>query len=119
MPKPNEIVNRSFDFARMVVQSWRVLREKKEYDLGRQFLRSGTSIGANIQEAQSALTKKEFIAKMSIAAKEANETDYWIRLLYSEGILESNENVQKMKSEIVELQRMLTSIIKTAQKSGL
>ena len=118
MPKPNEIVNRSFEFARMVVQSWRILREKKEFDLGRQFLRSGTSIGANIQEAQSALTKKEFIAKMSIAAKEANETYYWIRLLHSEGILESNGHLQKMRSEIVELQRMLTSIIKTAQRNN-
>lgn len=119
MPKPNEIVNLSFEFARMVVQSWRILREKKEFDLGRQFLRSGTSIGANIQEAQSALTKKEFIAKMSIAAKEANETDYWIRLLAVEGILHPNEHLKKLRSEICELQRMLTAIIKTAQKGNV
>jgi four helix bundle protein len=115
--RENEIVSRSFEFSRLVILCWRGLREKKEYDLGRQLLRAGTSIGANIQEAQSALTKKEFIAKMSISAKEARETDYWIRLLLAEGILDRNELHSKLESEIVAIQRMLTSIIKTAQSN--
>ena len=116
--KENEIVVRSFEYARMVIQCCRMLRQNREYDLASQLLRSGTSIGANVQEAQAALTKKEFVSKMSIAAKEARESGYWIRLLSSEGLLDNAPARDKLHSEIIALQKILTSIIKTAQEKG-
>ena len=116
--RENPIVDRSFEYARMVIQCCRILRQNREYDLASQLLRSGTSIGANVHEAQAALTKKEFISKMSIAAKEARETNYWIRLLSSEGLLEPYPLNVRLQEEIEALQRMLTSIIKTAQEKG-
>ena len=115
--RENGIEERSFEFAGQIVRCCRHLRKNKEYDLARQLLRSGTAIGANVQEAQAALTKREFIAKMSIAAKEARETDYWLRLLSVQGILDSVPAREQLLTEIVAIQKILTSIIKTAQKN--
>ena len=111
------IEQRSFEFAGLVVHSCRILFRNHDYDLARQLLRAGTSIGANVHEAQAALTKREFIAKMSIAAKEARETDYWLRLLASQGILDSVPARDQLLTEIVTIQKILTSIIKTAQQN--
>ena len=88
----NIIENRSFDFAVRVVKLYRLLtEEKKEYVLSKQFLKSGTSIGANIAEAQKAQSSADINAKMNIALKEANETDYWLRLLYKTEYLNKKE----------------------------
>ena len=76
-----KIDERTFDFALKVVDLYKYLTENKEYVLSKQMLRSGTSIGANIQEAQAAQSKADFVSKMSIASKEARETKYWLRLL--------------------------------------
>jgi four helix bundle protein len=80
--KENVIKTKSFDFAVRVVNLYKwLITEQKEFVLSKQCLRSGTSIGANVEEADSGQSKKDFIAKMSIALKEAKETHYWLRLL--------------------------------------
>ena len=79
----NIIVDKSFDFAVRIVNLNKYLNnEQKEYVLSKQLLRSGKSIGANVSEAERAQSKADFISKMSIALKEANETNYWLKLLY-------------------------------------
>lgn len=90
-------------------------QSKKEFILSKQLLRSGTSIGANITEAQRGQSKADFAAKMSIALKEAYETDYWIRLLYKTEYLNEAEYAS-LDTEIKELISILISICKTATK---
>ncbi len=85
---------------------------KKEYTLSKQLLKSGTSIGANVAEAQRAQSKADFAAKMSIALKEAYETEYWLRLLYSTEYLSQRE-YESMDSEIREIIYILMSICKS------
>lgn len=90
--------------------------EKKEFILSKQLLRSGTSIGANIAEAEVAISKKDFLAKMYIAFKECSETKYWLDLLYStEYITEKEYN--SIVSECEELLKLLTTITKTAKST--
>ncbi|MFQ6614921.1 MAG: four helix bundle protein [Fidelibacterota bacterium] len=86
------IQKRSFDFSLKIVNLYKHLRyDQKEYVLSKQILRSGTSIGANIEEAYAAQSKKDFISKMNIALKEARETYYWLRLLKESGYIAENE----------------------------
>ena len=83
MKRENIVKIKSFDFAIDIVNLYKDLTEnKKEYVMSRQLLKSGTSIGANVREAEFAQSKLDFISKMSISLKEANETDYWLELLY-------------------------------------
>jgi len=79
--KGNLIQDRSFEFALEVIKLYKLLQQEKEYVISRQLLRSGTSIGANVTEAEAAQSKKDFLSKMSIASKEARETKYWLNLL--------------------------------------
>ena len=110
---------KSFAFAIKVVESAKEVRAKhREYDITSQFVRSGTSVGANVSEAQKAQTKKEFIAKMSIASKEANEVCYWIRLMTETGYLDGTKS-KELISLAEELVRILTSIVKTSQEKTL
>ena len=81
MKTENKILELSFDFSLQMISLYKILVEHREYVLSRQLLRSGTSIGANIEEAGAAQSRKDFISKMSIASKEARETRYWLRLL--------------------------------------
>ena len=81
MKTENKIVSLTFDFSLEIIRLYKILVERKEYVISKQLLRSATSIGANVEEANAAQTKKDFIAKMSIASKEARETKYWLRLL--------------------------------------
>lgn len=90
--------------------------EKKEFILSKQLLRSGTSIGANIRESEHAQSKADFIHKLSISLKEANETDYWIDLLFETKYL-SQSDFDFLKPKIIELLKLLTSIINTSKKS--
>lgn len=115
--KENLVVEKSFDFAVMTVGLCRhLVSEHKEFVLSRQLLKSGTSIGANVNEAQAAQSKADFVAKMSIASKEAREACYWLRLLCESGFLErKNSQVQSLIRQSDELTRLLTSIVKTAQ----
>jgi len=111
--KNNPVLEKSFAFALKVVELYKLLNtEKKEFVMSRQLLKAGTSIGANIREADSAISKKEFIAKIQIALKEASETEYWLLLLQASHYLEQDEQIIK---EVRELLRLLTAIIKTAK----
>ena len=108
------IADKSFEFAVRIVNLCKHLRyKKKEFVLSKQLLRSGTSIGANVSEGQRAQSKADFLAKMSIALKEANETHYWLRLLYRTEYLTKSE-FQSIESDADELLRILTAICKTA-----
>ncbi|MEA1983136.1 MAG: four helix bundle protein [Campylobacterota bacterium] len=115
--KDNIILDKSFTFAIRVVKLYKHLcDDKKEYVLSKQLLRCGTSIGANINEAQAGQSKKDFIAKMSIASKEARESRYWIDLLIKTDYLDISENhVQSLQQDIEEIIKLLTSIVKSSQ----
>jgi len=89
--------------------------EKHEFVLSKQVLRSGTSIGANIEEANQAQSNKDFVHKLSIALKEATETNYWLRLLRDTDTLEP-KLADSLLTECEELQKMLTAAIKTSKK---
>lgn len=106
------IENKSFDFAVRIVNLYKFLTyEKQEYILSKQLLRCGTSIGANIAEAQKAQTKPDFNTKMNIALKEANETLYWLKLLYKTDYLTKNE-FDSIENDAKEITAILTSICK-------
>ena len=108
----NPVREKSFQFALRIVKLYRYLKEeKKEYVLSKQILRSGTAIGALVRESQHAESKADFIHKLAIALKEANETDYWIELLYQSGYLEE-KSYQSIHIDINELLSLLISIVK-------
>jgi four helix bundle protein len=113
------ILDKSFDFSVRVVNLYKYLcNEKKEFTLSKQLLRSGTSIGANVNEAQAGQSKADFISKMSIASKEARETKYWIELLIKTYYLNIEENyVKSLLKEINELIKIITSIVKTSKEN--
>lgn len=116
--KENVIKTKSFDFALRVIKLYQFLcDEKKEFILGRQLLRSGTAIGALVREAEQAESKADFIHKLSIALKEANETEYWIELLYQSGYIDETM-FDSVSMDVKELLRLLVSIIKSSKKSG-
>jgi len=108
----NEVLELSFQFAVRIVNLCKYLKnEKKEYVLSKQLLRAGTSIGANITEAQDAQSKKDFISKMAISLKEAKETRYWIALLIkTEYLPENSKKVQSLQEELQSLINLLSSI---------
>lgn len=112
----NSIVERSFAFAVRVVKLSRFLesQDRASKTLANQLLRSGTSIGANVEEAQAGHSKADFIAKMSIARKEARETHYWLRLL-KESEMIPEVQLFEIINEADEIIRILTAIVKTAQ----
>ena len=111
--KKNVIKEKSFEFALNIVQlNQFLISEKREYVLSKQVLRSGTSIGALVRESEQAESKKDFIHKLSISLKEANETDYWLEILFQSNFIEE-EIYLKLKNSILEILRILTSIIKT------
>jgi four helix bundle protein len=117
--KDNIILDKSFEFAIRVVKLYKYLcDDKKEYVLSKQLLRAGTSIGANINEAQAGQSKADFIAKMAIASKEARESKYWIDLLIKTDYLDINENhVKSLLNDIEEIIKLLTSIVKTSMEN--
>lgn len=111
-----KITDRSFEFAVRVVKLCRFLegQDRTYKTLANQLLRSGTSIGANVEEAQAGQSKADFIAKMSIARKEARETHYWLRLLKESEII-SDAQLSEIINEADEIIRILTAIVKTSQ----
>ena len=111
------IERKSFDFAVRIVKLYQYLcEEKKEYVLSKQLLRSGTSIGANVSEAQRGQSKPDFYAKIAIALKEANETLYWIRLLHATEYLNDKE-FSILNSDINEIISILVAICNTKEKA--
>ncbi len=113
--KSNIILDKSFDFALAIIEEYKKMRKEKEFVLSKQLLKSGTSIGANVNEATAGQSKKDFIAKMAIASKEARETNYWLRLIQASEIV--SVDVRKELKESGEILRILTAIVKTAQLS--
>lgn len=106
----NIIETKSFDFAIRTVNLYKYLiKHKKEYIMSKQLMRSGTSIGANVAEAEKGQSRADFNAKMNIAMKEANETYYWLRLLYSTDYLTEKEFVS-MERDIKEILAIITAI---------
>ena len=111
--KENIIVDKSYHFAVAMTDVCKKLRNKNEFHLASQLLRSSTSIGANVKEATAAQTKRDFIAKMSIASKEAREANYWINIIKDSRILEIDFSNHIQESE--EIVKILTAILKTAK----
>ena len=114
--RANPVREKSYAFALEIVRLSRDLTAKQEYVLARQTLRAGTSIGANVEEAIAGQSRRDFIAKMSIASKEARETHYWLRLLRDSGIVR-RERSNEVLERCDELVRLLTAIVKSASAS--
>ena len=113
----NQIQVQSFDFAVRVVNLYKhLLKRHRETDLFRQLLRSGTSIGANVSEAQTAQSRADFLAKMYIALKEANETQYWLRLFHHTQYLNDSE-YQSIKKDIDSIVSLLMAITKSTKSN--
>ncbi len=107
----------SYDFALQIVNVVHILQEeKREYILSKQLLKSGTAIGANIREAQFAESSADFIHKLTIALKEANETEYWLSLLIDSNYLKKGDT-EPIVNDNISLIKMLISIIKTKKKN--
>jgi len=115
MRKENIILDKSYQFALRIVKLHLYLsKELKQFEISSQILRSGTSIGANIEEAIGAVSKKDFINKLGIAYKEARETKYWIRLLRDSELIDSRL-AESLLTDCEELLKILYSIIKTSR----
>ncbi len=113
--RENIVKNKSFTFAIRVVKLYQFLVEnKKEYVLSKQLLRSGTSVGAMVREAEHAESKADFKHKMAIAQKEINESIYWLELLKETDYL-SNEQFESINNDAIEIIKLITSIIKSAK----
>ena len=117
MKTENKILELSFDFSLWIIGLYKILIEQKEYVLSKQLLRAATSIGANVAEANAAQTKKDFIAKMSIASKETRETKYWLMLLDKSQIVKFK--YEEYLNTVEHIINILTKIVKTLQKSIL
>jgi len=113
--KRNIILEKSFEFSLVIIKLYQQLIAEKEFIISKQLLRSATSIGANVNEASAAQTKKDFISKMSIASKEARETLYWLLLLNKSQLVKLD--YQPYIERVEELIRLLTAIVKTAQQN--
>jgi len=111
----NPLQNKSYDLALNIVKLGRVLiNDKKEFILSKQLIKSGTSVGANVIEANGAISKADFSAKISIAYKECLETKYWLSLLKDSQLIE-NENFKELFNDADEVARILFSILKTTR----
>jgi len=116
MKEANLILEMSYRFALEVMSAAKAMRNRKEYDLASQFWRAGTSIGANVEEAQAAQSRADFKSKMAIAAKEARESGYWLRLARDGGIL-AKEHSESLLQQVESIQKILTSIVKTTSEN--
>ncbi len=114
--KENIIVIKSFQFSLHVLQLYKELSNRKEFIISRQLLRCSTSIGANIEEAGAASSRKDFVAKMMISSREAREAKYWLRLLEEDNFL-PDYNINELIDEIDQIINILTKIVKTTQES--
>ena len=109
--RENVIMQKSFAFSVRIVNVNKYLVQKKEYIISKQIYKSGTSIGANITEVQRAQSMADFVAKMKIALKEANETQYWLQLLYETKFITDRE-FKSIHDDLVETLTILTAIYK-------
>lgn len=115
--KENVLIDKSKDLALRIIRMYKYLcDEKKEFVLSKQVLRSGTSIGANIREANRSQSKKDFIAKLNISLKEADETMYWLELLHESDYLDDDSFIS-INTDTEELVKLLVSIIKSTKSN--
>jgi len=112
--KDNVVLRLSFEFAITIVKFSEILEEKRKYVIAKQIIRSGTSIGANIKEAQNAESKADFIHKLKIALKEADETEYWLFLCNS---IDSYPNCQELINQLQPILKLLNKIIGSSKKN--
>ncbi|WP_017302258.1 four helix bundle protein [Nodosilinea nodulosa] len=110
------VQRKSFEFALRVIRLYKQLQAQREFVISKQLLRSGTSIGANVEEATAAQSRRDFLSKMAIASKEARETKYWLRLLKESDLV--NLDLSTELSQIDELIRILTAIVKTTKTTS-
>ena len=115
MEKRNIVKEKSFDFAIDIVNLYKELAVRKEFVMSRQLLKSGTSIGANVREAEFAQSKADFTHKMSISLKEANESCYWLELLHKTKFI-SDVTFDKMNSKAIEVLKILVTIVKSSKQ---
>lgn len=115
MKEDNKILSLTFDFSIQIIGLYKTLVQQNEYVISKQLLRSATSIDANVEEANAAQTKKDFIMKMSIASKEARESKYWLRLLDKSQMVKADYAVYL--TIIEHIINILTKIVKTSQES--
>jgi four helix bundle protein len=106
------IRTKSFEFALKIIRLSNRLQQQREYVISNQLVRAGTSIGANVEEAQAGQSRRDFLSKMAVASKEARETNYWLRLIEKSGI--AGVDVREELDDAEELIRIVTAIVKTA-----
>jgi len=114
MARENVILEKSFKFALKIIEYSELLEENKKYVIARQILKAGTSIGANVKEAQSAESKADFIHKLKIADKEANELEYWLQLCK---MTEKYPNPANLENGLLEIKKLLSKIISSSKAS--
>lgn len=112
--KENIIQDKSFEFALTIIALYKKLQEEREYIISKQVLRSGTSIGANIEEAIAGQSRKDFLSKISISLKEARETRYWLQLLKESNL--TNIDTEPYLNSSIELINILSAIVKTTKQ---
>lgn len=116
-PAKNIILDKSFAFSLNSIELYKILSKNNEFILSKQFLRSATSIGANVEESTAAQSRKDFISKITIASKEARETRYWLKLLNKSQIVK--HNYEPFLKDIDEIIKILTAIVKTTEKKTI
>lgn len=116
LKKENVIKSKTISFALRIVNVYKFLQEKREFVMSKQLLRSGTSIGALVRESEHAESKMDFVHKLAISQKEANESDYWLELLYKSEFIDGNM-FQSLNQDLQEIQKILSSIIITTKKN--
>ena len=116
--KENIVMNKSYSFALRIIKLYKhLITEQKEYVLSKQLLRSGTAIGALVKESEHAQSKADFINKMNIALKEANETEYWLMLLKDSDYL-NEKSFTSIHLDSLEMIKLLASIVKTSKQNN-
>ena len=113
MRKKNEVLDLSFEFSLAIIGFWEKLEAAKRFVMANQLLKAGTSIGANIREAQNSESKADFIHKMKIAAKEADEAEYWLELCRQSA---NYQDPGELSTKIVSIKKLLNAIIATTKK---
>lgn len=113
--KKNVVKDKSFQFAIRIVNLSKFLIEKKEFVISKQILRSGTAVGALIRESEHAESKPDFIHKLSIALKEANESEYWLELLHKSDYIDDKQ-FQTLSKDLTEILKLLISILKKVKQ---
>ncbi|MEK6152050.1 four helix bundle protein [Flavobacteriaceae bacterium 3-367] len=116
--KNNIIVSKAYDFALGIIEVYKGLKKEKEFVLSKQILRSGTSIGANVNESVAAVSKRDFVYKLGISLKEARETTYWLNLLKDSGYID-HRVFHKLNKDCDEIIKILNSIILTTKQKYL